>query len=133
MCFYTTANSEEGISADAEWIAEKLNGTELDFPVAFDWEDFTNYQNYGISIRTLNGLYDYFDECMNEYGYTTMLYSSRNFMMNFWETEKPVWLAHYTDKTDYTGKYCMWQHCSDGRIDGITGDVDVNVFYGIEE
>ena len=42
----------------------------------------------------------------------------------------PVWLAHYNENgTDYTGKYTMWQLCSDGRIAGINGDVDINVLY----
>ena len=41
----------------------------------------------------------------------------------------PVWLAHYTDETDYTGDYFIWQMCDDGVIDGIDGYVDIDVLY----
>ena len=41
-----------------------------------------------------------------------------------------VWLAHYTDKTDYEGKYMMWQMTSLGKIDGITENtVDIDILY----
>ena len=59
-----------------------------------------------------------------------MLYSSMFFMREVWETDRPVWLAHYTDqavRTDYSGNYSIWQMCSDGRIAGIDGDVDVDI------
>ena len=42
--------------------------------------------------------------------------------------EGGVWLAHYTDQTTYTGDYFLWQQGL-ARIDGINGDVDVDVFY----
>ena len=41
----------------------------------------------------------------------------------------PVWLAHYTSQTNYEGKYIMWQMCNTGRIDGINGDVDIDILY----
>ena len=47
-----------------------------------------------------------------------------------WNIEKyPTWLANYTSKTNYQGKYSVWQLCQDGRIDGINGAVDINVMY----
>ncbi|MBQ5316193.1 MAG: glycoside hydrolase family 25 [Oscillospiraceae bacterium] len=127
--FYSCANSEDEIRADAKWIAEKLDGAGLDFPVAFDWESFSTYQNYHMSIHRLNELYKLFDRSMNSYGYDTMLYSSKNFLLNFWQTDKTVWLAHYTDRTNYTGRYELWQLSSTGRIDGIYGAVDLDIWY----
>ena len=40
-----------------------------------------------------------------------------------------VWLAHYTDKTNYAGKYNMWQYTSNGIVNGISGRVDLNIAY----
>ncbi|MBP5581103.1 MAG: glycoside hydrolase family 25, partial [Ruminococcus sp.] len=127
--FYSCANTEEMIKADAAWIAETLEGQSLDLPVAFDWESFSNYQNYNMSIHKLNSLYRLFDDRMNAYGYDTMLYSSKNFLLNFWHTDKTVWLAHYTDRTNYTGRYELWQLSSTWRIDGIDGAVDLDIWY----
>lgn len=87
-----------------------------------------------MSIRDLNELYVLFDAEMQRYGYSTMLYSSKNYLENFWYVQKdyPVWLAHYTSETDYAGDYMLWQRSSRGRIDGITGDVDLNILYESE-
>ncbi len=133
---YTTANTRDEIISNAEWIANELSGEELDFPVVFDWESFDNFQQYGISIHDLNSYYELFADEMNKYGYDTMLYGSKNRLLSFWYeslgSKHPIWLAHYTSQTDYTGKYDMWQMSCTGRIDGIDGDVDINILYNTE-
>ena len=45
-----------------------------------------------------------------------------------------VWLAHYVNdapknKSDYDGKYYMWQYTSKGSIPGIEGNVDLDIKY----
>ena len=45
------------------------------------------------------------------------------------EHDYDIWLAHYTDKTDYKGKYKMWQICENGIVDGINGTVDIDIMY----
>lgn len=131
--FYTTANSEEEIREHAKWIADNLNGAELDLPVAFDWEEFGSFQKYGMNIKQINDLYALFNEEMTKYGYDTMLYSSKNFLNNIWNDNSksisPVWLAHYVEDTDYEGDYSIWQQSSCGRIPGIYGDVDMNIMF----
>jgi GH25 family lysozyme M1 (1,4-beta-N-acetylmuramidase) len=132
--FYSDANTTERIAAETAWIADTLSPYSLDLPVAYDWENFSNYQQYHMSIRHANDLYLLFDEQMRSYGHDTMLYSSKNFLENFWDTQRVpserIWLAHYTSKTTYGGGYRMWQMCSDGNIDGIDGYVDVDIIMG---
>ena len=67
---------------------------------------------------------------MEKAGYEGMLYSSKYYLENVWFDHKyPVWLAHYTNKTNYQGEYKVWQMCNNGRIPGISGDVDINIMY----
>lgn len=66
------------------WTAEKLGGSTVDMPVAFDWEDFYNFQNYKLSIHDMEMVLDSFAAGLRESGYSTMLYSSRNFLERFW-------------------------------------------------
>lgn len=129
--YYSTDYDEAGIREHAKWIKDMIDGTELDFPVVFDWESFMNYQDFSMSIHDLNKLYDVFADEMKKGGYDTMLYSSKNFLESFWEDpdSRTVWLAHYEAETDYTGKYVMWQRCGTGRIDGVMTDVDLDVYY----
>lgn len=129
---YTTANSEDEARGNARWIAENLAGAELDFPVVFDWESFSNFQQYEMSIHDLNCYFEAFADELEGLGYSAMLYSSKNFLNNFWydhSDEYPIWLAHYTDETDYAGEYSMWQMSCYGQIDGIWADVDLNILY----
>ena len=58
-----------------------------------------------------------------------MLYSSKYYLENIWLKRDNIWLAHYTEKTDYNGDYKIWQICDDGVIDGINGNVDIDIMY----
>ena len=128
---YSTDNTEEQVRNAADWIVGTLEGANLDLPVAFDWEDFGSFQHYQISFHELNHLYDAFADELSQAGYGCMLYGSRNYLEKIWsETDtRPVWLAHYTQKTDYKGPYMLWQASSTGNISGISGDVDMDILY----
>lgn len=127
--FYTTANTEEKAREQARWIVEQLDGCQLDFPVAFDWEEWGRFQQYGMNIRDLNEIFEAFCDELEKNGYSGMLYSSKNFLNNFWQNKnnRTVWLAHYVDETDYEGAFAIWQASAYGRMDGINGDVDMNI------
>ena len=59
-----------------------------------------------------------------------MLYSSKYYLETIWDAKDYTnWLAYYTKNNDYQGDYAMWQVCSDGKIDGIDGYVDIDVMY----
>lgn len=128
---YSYDNNEENVRASAAWIADKLGGEKLDFPVAFDWEDFGVFQTYKMSFADLNRLYDVFADELSKSGYDCMLYGSKLRLEKVWDDTdtRPVWLAHYTDKTDYEGPYMLWQASSTGNIEGISGDVDMDILY----
>lgn len=43
----------------------------------------------------------------------------------------PYWIAHYyVDKIEYTGEWKFWQHTDAGRLPGIKGYVDFNIYNG---
>jgi GH25 family lysozyme M1 (1,4-beta-N-acetylmuramidase) len=131
--FYTTDNTEEGVREHVRWIIEQLDGHSLDMPIVFDWEEFTNFQKYGMSIHDINEIYAAFADEVKKNGYKPMLYSSKNFLNNIWsektKSSTPVWLAHFVDETDYDGEYAIWQASAYGHIPGINGDVDMNIQY----
>ncbi len=64
------------------------------------------------------------------HGYKGMLYGSKTYLTNIWYPSKyETWLAHNTSKTNYEGSYHIWQMCDTGRIDGIKGNVDIDIMY----
>ena len=69
-------------------------------------------------------------ETIENAGYKSMLYSSKSYLEYIWlPTKYDIWLAHFTDKTNYKGKYKFWQLCDNGYVDGIIGGVDVDIMY----
>ena len=84
-----------------------------------------------MNLHDLNICYETFEQEIEKNGYMACLYASAGSHNRYWTHEKknPVWMAHYATETNYPGNYFMWQHSSAGRIDGINGDVDLDVFY----
>lgn len=128
--FYSYATSKEKAIEDAKWILEQIKDYKVDLPIAFDWENWSFYNNFNLSFFGLTDMATGFLDVFKEAGYEGMLYSSKNYLEQIWlKTDYPIWLAHYTYKTSYSGDYSYWQMCNDGRVDGIYGDVDINIRY----
>lgn len=125
---YSKALSSEEAIDEAEWILKELDGESLDLPIVFDWEIWSNWNSYHMSFHDLNKMAEDFIQTVEDAGYEGMLYGSKFYLENFWETQdfENIWLAHYASSTDYEG-YKMWQFSNAGRINGIYGDVDLNV------
>lgn len=132
--WHAEESTKDEVIASTKYLLNVLDGEKLDFPIAYDWEDFEHFQKYKMNIQDLNDCYHVFEGELAAAGYETCIYGSKNFMYSIWKDkgEQPVWLAHYTSNTDYTGKYYMWQQTSTGKIDGITTPCDFNVLYESE-
>lgn len=134
--FYSYADSVEEAEAQAKWVAEQLSGFGVKMPVAFDWEDWGNFNKAGMSFWKINQVSKAFLDTIAERGakavipYSGMLYSSKVYLERIWEDlGYPVWLAQYYDRVTYAGEYMMWQLSSSGQVPGIEGDVDLDIWY----
>jgi lysozyme len=70
-----------------------------------------------------------------KYGVKPILYTSYKFKKDYLDSpvfnEYPYWIAHYyINKLEYKGDWVMWQHTDCGKVDGIKGFVDCNIFNG---
>ena len=128
--FYSYANSVDRAVSDAKWIIENIKDYKVELPIAFDWENWGSFNKYELSFFGLTNMAKKFMDTVKSSGYDAMLYSSKTYLENIWmSVDYPVWLAHYTKNTNYTGDYTYWQLCSNGRVDGINGDVDIDIRY----
>ena len=128
--FYSYADTKERAIADANWILEQIEGYDVDLPIAFDWENWSFYNDFNLSFFGLTDMANSFLDVFEDAGYEGMLYSSKNYLERIWlDTNYPIWLAHYTSQTNYEGDFDFWQLCNNGRVDGIDGDVDINIRY----
>lgn len=132
--FYSYANSKKEAVKQADWVLDQIKDYEITLPIAFDWECYNSFNQMELSLFGLNEVAESFLEKVEDKGYDGMLYGSKNYLNSIWKYhDYDVWLAHYTDQTDYDSHYVMWQLCQDGRIDGINTAVDINVLYKNEK
>lgn len=128
--FYSYANSKKEAVKQADWVLDQIKDYEITLPIAFDWECYNSFNQMELSLFGLNEVAESFLEKVEDKGYDGMLYGSKNYLNSIWKYhDYDVWLAHYTDQTDYDSHYVMWQLCQDGQIDGINTAVDINVLY----
>ena len=64
-----------------------------------------------------------------------IIYTYYKFKMEYLEdsvfNEYPYWIAHYyVDKVEYKGEWKFWQHTDCGKLPGIKGYVDFNIYNG---
>lgn len=127
--FYSYANSIAEAEAEAHWVSEQVKDYQLELGIVFDWEDWTDFNQYNISFRTLNQIAQGFLDTATSHGHRATLYGSKYYLEQFWQPQAPVWLAQYYDRPTYTGEYWLWQMSDNGQIDGITAPVDINIMY----
>ena len=129
--FYSNANGVKDAENEVKWIVNKIKNYKVDLELVFDWENWKYFQEYDLSFYTLTETAKAFDKAAKKYGYKGMLYSSKYYLENMWFTNDiTTWLAHYTEHTNYQGKFKVWQLCEDGKVDGIsTNDVDIDIMY----
>lgn len=127
--YYSYATNKDEAKKQALWVIDQIKDYKIDLPVVFDWESWSDFNSLHINLHNFNNMANEFLKTIEDVGYQAALYSSKYYLEKIWETNYPIWLAHYTDKTDYSGKYFLWQMCSDGRIDGIKGNVDIDILY----
>ena len=137
--FFSQALNEEEAREEAAFMLQYLQGYSLDFPVAYDMENWDpEYRTYGLSQQQITKNSVVFCEVVKAAGYTPMVYYGRGNYQNFdtalLSSRYKIWFAHYTSQTDYTGHYDIWQFTSQAKCPGISGNVDKNVMYvNVEE
>lgn len=128
--FYSSANSLNDARREAKWVLKQIKKYDVSLEVVFDWENWDDFQKYNLSFYNLTEVANEFSKTIEKSGYKSMVYSSKNYLESMWyDINSDVFLAHYTDKTDYEGKYKVWQICNNGKVKGIKSSVDIDVRY----
>jgi len=134
--FYSQAINAQEAEEEAEFVLSVLEGEELEYPIAFDWEKVD-----GISeARTHNIDPDILTECavafcdrIKEADYTPSLYAGSELAYYKYDlaqlSDVDIWYAFYNDTPGLYYNYMMWQYTSEGVVDGVSGSVDLNICF----
>lgn len=132
--FFTQAVNEVEAVEEASMVLELLRKYKVEFPVFIDTEGAGGSGRAdGLDVETRTLVCEAFCRTIENAGYTAGVYGSRNWYNNRLETKRLdnyfIWLAEYRSVPLYQGYYGMWQYTSKGKIDGINGNVDLNIYY----
>ena len=130
---FSQAVSEDEALQEAGLVLEQLQGHSLELPVVFDPErirdDAARTDNVTGEQFTKNTVL--FCEKMKEAGYQPMIYSNMVWEAFEYDMEAladyPIWYADYEPVPQTPYYFSFWQYSEKGSVDGIAGNVDLNV------
>ncbi len=129
---YVTAMSLEEAKAEAIFFAENIRGKRQHARPAMDFEEFgalTVQETRDISLQFLQ-------ELETQTGVRPVLYSDSSNAGTVFDDDRlrryPLWIAEYDvrrpDMENPWRRWSGWQYTDTGRVEGISGDVDRDLF-----
>ncbi len=133
--FFSQAVTVEEAIEEAQFVLNKIAPYNLSCPIVLDVEKVSDSEarmnKISVEERTANTLA--FLQTIEAAGYETMLYHNMEMgtlmldMTQFEDYEK--WFAYYNKEIYYPYEFTVWQYSDKGRVQGIKGDVDVNISF----
>lgn len=126
--FWSTKTSAR---LQAEYFLKQVHLEDGDLPPILDVEKKGNIsvEDFQKNVLTWLRLVE------KHYNVKPIIYTYYKFKMDYLNdsvfNEYPYWIAHYyVDKVQYRGKWKFWQHTDCGRLPGIKGYVDFDIYNG---
>lgn len=132
--FFTQAVNEVEAVEEASMVVSLIRDYELTYPVFIDTEGAGgDGRADSLSVERRTAVCEAFCTTVKNAGFEAGVYASRNWYNKNLETafleDFVIWLAEYRSVPLYQGYYQMWQYTSKGSVNGISGNVDMNISY----
>jgi len=133
--FFSQAVTPEEAEEEADYVLEALGGQALSFPVAFDWESIPGDEarTDGLDGEQMTRCAAAFCKRVKDAGYRPAVYFNQTQGYLHYDlrdlTEYDLWLAEYDPAPDFYYHFDLWQYSHTGRVDGIQGDVDLDLAF----
>ncbi len=132
--FFTQAVSEVEAVEEASAVLTLVREYSLEYPVFIDTEGAGgNGRADGLDRESRTLVCEAFCRTIGNAGYRAGVYANRHWYNGNLEAGRLgayyIWLAEYRGTPLYQGYYQMWQHTSQGKVNGIKGNVDLDIAY----
>ena len=114
----------------------KNNSLSPTYGVFYDIESWYNpedgHTSDGITIADYDSIIRTYKAELNRNGIYMSLYTGKNYAetrLSDYGRDQISWIAHYATDCGYEGGYRGWQYTSKGHLPGVSGNVDLSVFY----
>lgn len=131
--FFSQAVNEVEAVEEASMVLNLVKGHKLSYPIFIDVEPSGGRAD-GLDKNTRTVVVNAFCKTIQNGGYTAGIYANKTWFESKMNTAAlsgyKIWLAQYAAAPTYkTTRYDMWQYTSKGKINGINGNVDLNISY----
>ena len=131
--FFSQATTLEEAREEADYTLELLDGRTLELPVFYDWETVAGSTRIpspdGLPLTQCAAA---FCQTVEAAGYTAGVYFNQTYGYTYFDLgylqDYVLWLAEYGTTPEFLYHFDCLQYSSTGAVDGITGDVDLNLF-----
>lgn len=131
--FFAQAINEEEAKEEAEFVIKHLEEYELELPVVYDPESILDAKarTDDVSGEQFTKNTQVFCSLVEAAGYEPTVYSNmlwEAFEFDMSQVSKyNFWYADYEKEPQTPYRYKYWQYTNIGRVDGISGNVDLNI------
>ncbi|MCD8067778.1 MAG: hypothetical protein LUE87_02580, partial [Lachnospiraceae bacterium] len=134
--FFSQAISSTEAVEEASMVLQLVSGYSLSYPIYIDVE-YSNSSHDGradsLSVSERTAIVKAFCQTVVNSGYSAGIYANKTWLTSFLDMSQlssyKVWLAQYAAAPTYSGSFHMWQYSATGSIGGISGNVDLNLWY----
>lgn len=133
--FFSQATTKEEAVEEANYVLDAVKGYNITYPIAIDVEDIANAEGRQekLSVKELTDVIVAFCDTIKSAGYTPMIYSNIRYFAGKVEYNRledyDKWYASYSTQLYFPYEVSMWQYTNTGSVDGIKGDVDINISF----
>ncbi len=128
--WYSYATTVAEAVQEANVFVSVLAGKQFEFPVFFDMEEQAAFETGKVNCSAMVRA---FCDVLEQNGYWVGLYTSRSYLEAFIEDDikkrYALWIAEWGSRLNYSGSVGIWQCSEKGYVDGIGGNVDLDVAY----
>lgn len=132
LYFFTQAVNEAEAVEEASMAVQMAKSYGINMPIYIDTEAAGGRAD-GLSKSNRTACIKAFCKTVGSAGYAPGVYASKCWYydnLNAGELSGyNIWVAQYAAACNYSGRYNMWQYTSKGSVPGISGSVDMDIYY----
>ena len=131
--FFSQAINIQEVKDEANFVLNNLKNKELSYPVVFDLEKIKNdkARTDNLSLEEITDMTLEFCKIIKENGYEPSIYGNAKTFTTKMKLELfndyNKWYADYQETPLYPYEFNLWQYTETGKVNGITGKVDLNI------
>ena len=150
LYIFSQALDEEEAEEEAQYVLDLVEAWDWDvtMPIVLDREagSYKRLTAGMLSKSEETDICNAFSQVISDAGYRPMVYASYSWINNYIDTDSledngcAIWIARYNNTTTSNAKsgvpygdvpydYEFWQYSSTGRVDGYSGNLDVDFWY----